>query len=312
MMKIKLIALFALLLTNFGCVVIIKDDLHPGTINSDQIYDVKPDLDICLAGTLKPEVYEEALERVNYIRSLHGLPPVLYKSSDDIYTRHASLITAANNEITHSPDSRSECYSTEGDIGCQSSNLSGGQLNSERSLPSTESDIDGWITEINNLETVVGHRRWILNPFLTHISYGRVDGRAHGKVFHGSALKVINEEQADISNLPIDFISYPSGDYPKELFPGGVFLSFSALIDKESAWNNSDVDYTNVEITVTDDQGHSLKVSSISNDNVGYGLPNSVQWKTAGIENNTLYTVSIKGVKVRQAQKEYKYSFRVI
>ncbi len=45
-----------------------------------EIYDVQPDVANCKAGTLKDSEKQAILKELNYIRSIHGLKPVEYRS----------------------------------------------------------------------------------------------------------------------------------------------------------------------------------------------------------------------------------------
>ncbi|MBK6821198.1 MAG: CAP domain-containing protein [Bacteroidetes bacterium] len=171
----------------------------------------------CIPGVLKQEVKTEVLDYINYIRNIHHLPPVSYNYDLDEYTQNAALSMVANNFATHYPEPNSHCFNDYVKLGCQKSNLHlvSGSKNVEIS---NKMPIDGFLNELENTVEIIGHRRWILDPFLKHIAFGRVDGKSkvnNSNYANGFALYVINDEQADISNLNIDFVSYPYESYPK-------------------------------------------------------------------------------------------------
>lgn len=151
------------------------------------LYDERPNVDNCFEGRLKQAEREKVLAYVNAIRRLHGLEDVEYRAADDIQTAKASLIIAANSTLTHQPTASMRCYTQEGYDGSSTSNI--GFRSGE--TPSSESFIDMWL--VDNGVASLGHRRWIIDPFLRHISFGRVD-RTVGGMFAASALKVIYAE----------------------------------------------------------------------------------------------------------------------
>ncbi len=65
--------------------------------------------------------------------------------------------------------------------------------------------------------------------------------------------------------------------------------------------------FANATIVVRARGGAALTVSNVSWDNGGYGLPNSLQWKVAGLAANTIYDVTISNVTVSGAARNYSY-----
>ena len=59
------------------------------------------------------------------------------------------------------------------------------------------------------------------------------------------------------------------------------------------------------------DAGGDLTVTNVASDNIGYGLPNSIQWKVTGLQANTTYTVRITGV-TGAPSSSYQYTFRIV
>jgi hypothetical protein len=50
-------------------------------------------------------------------------------------------------------------------------------------------------------------------------------------------------------------------------------------------------------------------VSDISANYEGYGVPNHLQWKVAGLKTGVTYTVKIAGVSVNGTARSYEYTF---
>lgn len=284
--------------------------------NVTNLFSVQPDVPNCKTGTLKQAVRDDVLARLNAIRALHRLPAVSYAGADDEQTMQSSLMMAANAQLNHTPPNTWKCWSQTGYDGSSSSNLYGGTV-SPYLVYSTEDDfLAGWLTEVNNLiADNVGHRRWMLDPFLGKISYGRVaQVLSDGSRTDAATLKVFSFTGgvATPGGIP-DYVAYPYGDYPAKYFDTRALLSFSVLASKTTRGGaNASVDFSKATITVTNAAGTSLAVSGSSFDNIGYGVSNNLQWKVAGLAANTSYTVTIANVIVGGAAQTYTYPFRIV
>lgn len=304
--KIKNIILsFLLLFVLSGCHDIFT--LPPGPFFPQppgiaDIYEVLPDIKNCNEGILNDSEKQKALEELNFIRSLHGLKPVTYSYKDDIYTAKAALIIVANEKMNHHPDPSYKCWTKEGEHGCSTCNLYMA-WDWEKPVPKTEEFVIGWI--IDDRVESLGHRRWLLSPFLKSTSFGRVDVPG----FTGAAIKVINDDTATAN---VDFVAYPFEEYPKNLFSKNWYLSFSVVVDRNNPWGNENINFKNRVIEISDESGNLLSVNSIQYNNDGCGVPNHLQWKVNGLKNGVKYAVSIKNVKVLGKDKNYEYWFRLI
>lgn len=280
----------------------------PTPVNA--LYAVAPDVANCKEGQLSQAMKDSALERLNYIRALHGLKLLLYEPKDDVKVQQASLIIVANAKLTHTPAATYECYTTAGKDGSGQSNIY--IMYGSQTIKSAYEFIDGWLID-DDVESL-GHRRWILDPFLRYTAFGFVQGKplvnAGWSSVIGSAMKVMgNTKNSDTG--PIDFVAYPHGVYPQALFLKSWFLSFSAVIDRTSSWKNDGIDYSKATVQVTDPNGTALTVSSMIADDQGFGLPNSLQWKVAGLKNGVTYSVKISGVGTAAGSKTYSYTFKI-
>jgi len=273
------------------------------------LYDTPPDLAACRPGTLKASIRQEFLARLNALRALHGLTPVAYSSAENAEVDQASLMMAANRQLSHTPPASWLCYSDTGARGAASSNLIGGWGNG---LPwsSEDDNLAGWMTERYSVS--IGHRRWILDPFLARVSYGRVAQQsANGMRSDAATLKVFNfaVTSPPPASVPA-FVAYPQGDYPARYFGPGDILSFSAVVSSTSRSANAAVDFSAATVRVSDANGD-LTVTEQSADNIGYGLPNNLQWKVTGLQSNVRYTVRITGVRGTPTGS-YEYMFRIV
>ncbi|MGA2296195.1 MAG: T9SS type A sorting domain-containing protein [FCB group bacterium] len=276
-----------------------------------QYYDVQPDIANCNAGTLKMSEKQAVLTYINQIRAIHGLKPVTYNIADDNLTSAAALIMAANATLTHTPSSSMYCYTDNGNTGAGKSNLYIA-MGSDASMagPSTDAVTD-WM--IDNNTVVLGHRRAIINPFLATISFGRVDGtpKTGGQWPYNwaAALKVFNATHQDLSDWNMDYVAYPYGNYPTDLFLKGWMLSFSAFPDKQNYANDQKVDYSKTTVEMKDANNNPVIVSGITTNNDGWGeVFNCLSWQ-ANIADNITYTVTIKNVVYNGNSKDYTYTF---
>ncbi len=276
-----------------------------------QLYTVQPNIAGCQTGTLKPEVGARVVAVLNDIRAHHNLPPVTYVSAEESAEMQSSLMMAANGQLSHTPPTNWLCYTSAGATAAGVSNI---YLGSGGLRYSRDADIMvGWLTDIDNIVmNNIGHRRWLLYPFLSTVSYGRVAGAYQGSFRDAASIKVINDSQNTAGPLP-DFVAYPFQDYPARYFANGALLSFGVIANKSSNFGtNQQVSYANATITVTQRGGGALAVTNIASDNQGYGLPNNLQWNVTGLQANTIYDVTIANVNVAGNVRSYSYYFRLV
>ncbi len=253
---------------------------------------------------------QAVLAELNAVRSLHRLPAVTYDSSADIYEQKSALIGVANKQLTHTPPTSLYCFTPEGAQGSAQSNL----FLASGYTPASTDSIAQFL--IDDAVDSLGHRRWVLHPFLSQTSFGRVDGLplTGGAIrYSAMSLRVIGYPDANLSATDIAYIAYPEGNYPARYFKHGWFMSFSVLAAKTDTWANDGaaVDFTAATIQVSELGGAPLQVTDRSYNNQGFGLPNIVQWKVVGTQDNVSYALRIAGVKVNGTPREYQYGFRI-
>ncbi|MEI5685962.1 CAP domain-containing protein [Sphingomonas kyungheensis] len=274
------------------------------------LYDVAPDAATCRAGTLKASVKADFLAKLNAIRALHQLPAVTYSDTEDTQEADSSLMMAVNKQLSHTPPTSWTCYSASGATAAGSSNLIGGWGNG-LGFDSEDDYLGLWLTEGGSAS--IGHRRWILNPFLGKTSYGRVTlVLPDGSRASAASMRVFNFTGGIAAPASVPgYVAYPSGDYPARYFSLSSYLSFSVIAGTTSTFGaNANVRFTNATITVTGPSG-TLAVTDVSSDNEGYGVANNIQWRVTGLQAGVRYTVRIAGV-TGAPQSEYSYMFRVV
>ena len=285
------------------------------TAQAAAMYAVQPSIAGCAPGQLSTATTNAVLASLNGIRALHRLPPVTYSSADEAAAQAAALLQAANDSLSHTPPTSWKCYTALGAAGSGASNLYGGFGNG-LGLISDDAVLAGWLTETNNIvANSVGHRRWLLYPFLGSVAYGRVAGASPTQTrADASALKVFNTAGSGVANgtLPA-FVAYPYQDYPARYFSTNALLSFGVVAGATATSNaNRTVNFASAVVTVRQRGGGTLAVSRQSFDNDGYGLPNNLQFAVAGLQAGTYYDVTIDGVVVNGTRTNYAYFFRIV
>jgi len=280
-----------------------------------EFYDVMPDISSCNPGQLKEIEKQKILNKVNQIRAIHGLKPVTYNYSKDDATQRSALITAANEMLSHQPPSNWKCYSQAGYVGAERSNLHIKWFFGN-TFPKSEESINSWMIDMN--VDVCGHRRWIIDPFLKFIAFGRADAAStqnpQFKV-SGASIYVIDNEKQNISDWDGDFVAYPYKEYPTEL----VFdsqnkywhFNFTAISNKNDWWSNRNVSYTGAILEIKDESNNTVQFTDLTSNNEGYGVPNMLRWKITNLQKEKRYNVTVRNVDLNGTKKDFSYWFKI-
>lgn len=280
---------------------------------SSSLYHHQPDIKSCNAGSLHEHEKSKVLSAVNEVRSLHGLPHVIYNESEQGEVMQTAMLMAANGKIDHYPPSSWKCWDQNSAKVAGASLLSGGVVAQKIKFFTPGEDIAMWLADHESISpSGIGHRRWLLDPFLKQISYGRVSGEANnGNQTVASILKIMRPERSSPVEVSSELITYPSGDYPSRLYMPGAPLSVSLLIDKNQKASNDLVDFSKTQIKITSSNGRLLKVNKVLADNNFFGLPNNLQFNTSDLIGGERYDVTLDNVIVRGEPKSYKYWFKL-
>lgn len=285
--------------------------------NLNAIYDVLPDINSCKAGVLKQTEIDRVLERVNYIRSLHKLKPVTYEYNGQQMSMEGCLNMIASGNIGHIDDPSSKCYTPGAGQARMKSNLHF-QQGTNPSTVISEDIIIGWLIDDHNADQAqeykVGHRRAIINPFLTRFAFGRADAQQQGSSMYYTGGNFLYQDytNGNISETDLEYIAYPFEYYPPSYFNKSFYLSFNAISSKTNLWQNQSVDYSSAVVTMKTESGANVNVNSVKHDNEGWGsFPNNISWKADGLANEVRYNVEIKGVVVNGQTKNYSYWFKL-
>ena len=269
------------------------------------LYAAPPDLDTCRAGRLTQGAKDRALEAMTQIRALHGLPPVQYSRRYDNQVQAASLIQAAAGFPGHEPAPSAQCYTEAGAEGSQTSNLWGGWGRTREWDADPAEGMVRWTNDARNRGVVagVGHRRWLLNPFATYMSYGQVRGYGAQKVIG------FDDEEPITPHITVDYVAVPYETYPFHLVGEGTPWSFSVIEDKRNRRGNQYPYFERTRISVIRGADEaSLVITDRYTDSRWAGVPNVLSWQVEGWEYDTLYEVEISNVSMQSGQtRSYSY-----
>ena len=159
----------------------------------------------------------------------------------------------------------------------------------------------------------IGHRRWLLDPFLKRIAYGRVSGAVDGRNQSvASVLKILRPDGMTQAATAPELIAYPYGDYPARFYAEGAPISVALMIDAGHKAGNAAVDFSQTRIAVKPASGKPLRISGVIADNRFYGLPNNLQFRAERLVAGERYEVMLDGVRVKGEAKTYRYWFRIV
>lgn len=238
------------------------------------------------SGRLSNETMQGALDMLNFIRYVAGIS--YHVTLNDEYSRlvqTGTLLNAVNGRMEHAPAkpaNMSDDLYQAGYTGTSSANLGWGY----QTLTSTIKD--GWMAEEDSINiTILGHRRWILNPAMKMTGFGKTDLY--------TAMYVFDSFGAATDKYGVA--------WPAQVMPTSFFSS-------NSPWSISmgyDVDYNsvNVKLTcITNGKTWSFSKSHADGelyvDNQWYGVPGCIIFRPNGIgcyNPGDVYKVEITGLR---------------
>lgn len=279
---------------------------------SKPMFSEQPDIPACRPGRLHLEQVQQAVDTLNAIRKLHELAPVTLNPLTEQESNQAALMVAANGKLDHNPPASWRCFSTTGAKAMAKSLLSGGVTAPNIAFHTPAQDISAWLTDHTAFtQDSIGHRRWLLDPFIGQVAYGRVSGKTDRRnVSVGSALAFNITKLKPVTGP--ELIAYPFHDYPSRFFSKNALLSLSLLIDKQRKQGNLAVDFSQATIRAATDRGEPVRVRNVRFDNHFFGLPNNLQFALGDIQQGVKYNIQVDGVKVQGQEKSYRYWFRIM
>lgn len=191
-------------------------------------YDVEPDVEnYTEAGSIKQEYLDDALNALEMVRYVAGLPYENVQFTDlyNSYSQYGAVLMATSDQFTHYPTQPEDCpddFFALAYKGCSEANLSwqmGSIKYASTSKDNLAYDILGWMQDegSNNIEHA-GHRRWMLIPGATNFGIGYASVVSSSYYEGYSSLHV---DDGWNSGNPDTYVAWPSsGDFPIEYFTG--------------------------------------------------------------------------------------------
>ena len=243
----------------FSAALLICLIITASSVVADDVYDSVPTFSPYYAGKIKSSVLNEALEELNYIRGLIGVPNNVTLNDD--YTnkaQHGAVLLDAIDTLTHTPNKpsdMSESFYELGYAGTSNGNafLAGGWIQNGVKIPdislskSTKSYMDD--SDASNIARL-GHRRWLMNPRMKQTGFGMSTRRGYEVTYVIEEYPENYDEFQTWLKWPIsdEFITWPTCKNPHPL----------AYFASETAWcvvlNNEIFDTTSassVNVTLT-------------------------------------------------------------
>ena len=218
-------------------------------IYADDVYTSAPNYSApYYAGSLNQNLLNEALEELNYIRSLIGVPANV--TLNDTYTnkaQHGAVLLDVIDTLTHTPsmpsDMSDEFYQLAYDATTHG-NLAMGVTSLGQSLKLYMDDSDA-----SNIDRI-GHRRWLMNPRMKQVGFGLSTRK------HYSATYVIEEAPEDYEKYqewhkwPIsdEFITWPThkSEHPLTYFDSNTAW---CVVLNEDVFEKSNTSSVHVTLT---------------------------------------------------------------
>lgn len=191
----------------------------------------------CVAGATA-QAYQDAVTlRVNWFRSMAGVPPgITLNAVFSAKDQQAALMFSANNALSHSPPSSWTCYTADAATAAGSSNICIGFFNDPGCIALYMQDFGSGNSE-------AGHRRWILYPQTQMMGTGDVSGS--GGNFSANALWVFDGNYGTARPPTRDtFVAWPpSGYVPYQMvwprwsfsYPGADFTAATVTMTRNGS-----------------------------------------------------------------------------
>ncbi len=279
---------------------------------SGQLYLVQPDVATCNPGRLSPQAAQFMMDRLNFLRRLHLLPPVTLDPVLLDRAQQAALMQVANDALSHDPPPTWRCYTEAGAMGSRMGSLAIGpilELDRQADLGQLLArQVDIYFAEPGPENRVdVGHRRWNLFPPYAQGSYGLVYDPLAGRVTQANSNWLFSFDDS-VPNP--DFISFPERDgylYRLEGFSRLPLNAYRWSFSIPTVGGQSDLSQAQIRITDRE-TGQSIPVSDIQVGDPAYGWE-TVSYSVGAISPNQDYNFEISQIRVAGSPpRTYRFS----
>ncbi len=284
--------------------IIARYKAYPWNLNVSNTYSDKPSTKSPYrAGHLSSESLENALNLMNFIRYVAGIPAEVTLNEEYIELVQAgALVNCVNDKLSHTPTQPSgfpdDLYE-KGKAGCSSSNIAWNYGNMAQSL------LNGWMYDgdASNI-SVMGHRRWVLNPSMTQTGFGAVGAYSAMYAFDGKGSKITDYVAWPAQNMPIELMN--GSGTPWTLSPGSDY--------KTVEQGQVTVTLKNVSSGKTWTFSDAKKDGYFAVNKGGYGMPNCIIFRPNNVsyDKSSQFQVTVTGLKDQEgnaATLSYRVDF---
>lgn len=249
----------------------------------------------CGAGTTAEAFRAAILRRINYFRSMAGIPPLTgFDATYNAKAQAAALMMSVNRSLSHTPPDTWTCYTEAGREGAGSSNLFLGVYGPEA--------ISGYVYDPGSGNYFVGHRRWILYPQTQVMGTGDIPPRDGYPA--SNALWVFDRDHmwGPRPATREDFVAWPPAGY----------VPYQVVYPRWS-FGFPQADFSQATVTLTRD-GQALAVQQQPPVN-GYA-DNTLVWEPQTSfgspgASDTAYTVTMSNVSIEGQARSFTYTVTI-
>lgn len=253
-------------------------------------------------GDLSDAYRQLTLQRINYFRSISGLPgDVVFSAEHNATCQQAALMFAAEHNLSHTPPSSWKWWTPEAATAAAGSNIRC------ESGPADDGPdaVTAFIADDEPNNTGVGHRRWFLYPAQTTMASGSVPAIST-RTWGAAAMWVLGPFGGYPASAPEWTAWPPAGHVP------------APLIFRRWSFSYQHADFTSATVSMTKN-GASLPVTvlppehqSLVNGNLSIVGDNTLVWEPRGNVVNPsadeTYTVTVDNVRVAGQPRRFLYT----
>jgi uncharacterized protein YkwD len=230
--------------------------------------DTTADVSTCAPGTNSTAFNQAVLRRINVLRAMAGVPAdVTFLNANNVRDQQAAVMMSANNMLSHTPTNTWYCYTADGALAAENSNIALGFSGPDA--------ITGYIWDAGANNVAVGHRRWIFYPQTQLMGTGDVPDQ--GSFAEANATWILDGHYSDPRPATREsFVAWPPPGYVP-----------SPLVFPRWSLSYPNANFTNATVTMRSN-GVSIAVAkSPVFPSVG---ENTLVWVPLGLNANTYNT----------------------
>lgn len=256
-------------------------------------------------GEISEEDLQAALDSVNFVRFMAGLPDdVRLDSKYSVLCQSSSFINYTNGSLSHKPikpEGVPDNIYSDGYLGSSSSNISYNYGSIAASV------INGYIgdTDQNNLGAL-GHRRWVLNPPMKYTGFGITDKY--------TAMYALDNSRTE--SFTGDYVIWPPENMPNELVDRSNEYGYAYTVSLGDEYDTPDINKVKVQIKSSklnktwnlNSTSSNMKSNYLTVNTTNYGMQNCIIFNVGLFPENDTVTVSVNGITKNGVESPINYT----